>query len=239
MKLYNELADWWHLLSPPTEYEEEARLYWEIISKYNQDVNTALELGSGGGNNAFYLKQYCHFTLTDLSPAMLQASQRINPECEHIVGDMRSIELEQKFDLVFIHDAIAYMTSEEELTSVFQVARKHLKPGGVLFIAPDFFEETYEPSTISGGHDNKKKGIRYLEWTYDLDPDDHIVTTEYAYLLRDENGTIWHEHDSMENGLFSKATWQKLLESVGFTVHFEIIPHSEFEVGEYVGIIAF
>ncbi|MCG8329737.1 MAG: class I SAM-dependent methyltransferase [Chitinophagales bacterium] len=238
MKLYNELADWWHLLSPPEEYEEEARLYWEIISRYKQDINTALELGSGGGNNAFYLKQHCHFTLTDLSPAMLQASQKINPECEHIVGDMRSIELEQEFDLVFIHDAIAYMTSEEELSSVFQVVRKHLKPGGMLFIAPDFFEETYEPSTISGGYDDKNKGIRYLEWTYDLDPDDHKATTEYAYILRDENGAIWHEHDRMENGLFSKATWQSLLEKEGFAVHFETILHSEFEPGEYMGIVA-
>ncbi len=27
MKLYKELADWWPLMSPHTEYEEEAGLY--------------------------------------------------------------------------------------------------------------------------------------------------------------------------------------------------------------------
>lgn len=38
MKLYNELADWWPLMSPHTEYEEEAGLYLDIIRRYHSDV---------------------------------------------------------------------------------------------------------------------------------------------------------------------------------------------------------
>src|SRR5262245_15324138 len=39
---------------------------------------------------------------------------KLNPECEHIVGDMRSMQLDRTFDVVFIHDAIAYMTNESD-----------------------------------------------------------------------------------------------------------------------------
>ncbi|HMQ63616.1 MAG TPA: hypothetical protein PKE06_23230 [Flavilitoribacter sp.] len=52
MKLYQELATWWHLFSSPADYAEEAGLYWDIIARHKPDIRTALELGSGGGNNA-------------------------------------------------------------------------------------------------------------------------------------------------------------------------------------------
>jgi len=238
MKLYNELAEWWHLLSTPDDYKEEATLYWNIISKYKKDIQTALELGSGGGNNAFHLKQKCKITLSDLSPAMIKASQTLNPECEHYIGDMRNINLNQVFDLVFIHDAIMLLTTEEDLEQVFQVAKKHLKPDGILFIAPDFFKETFTPSTDHGGHDEDNRSIRYLEWTYDDDPNDNIVKTEYVYLMKNKDGVIKCEHDSATEGLFSKKTWEALLIKAGFKVSFEVIPHSELEPNSYIGIIA-
>ena len=184
MKLYHELATWWPLLSAPADYAEEAELYWRIISQYKPDIEDALELGSGGGNNAFHLKKKCRFILTDISPEMIRVSRELNPDCEHFVGDMRGIGLNRQFDLVFIHDAIMFITTEEDLEKVFRTARKHLKPGGLLFIAPDFFKETFRPSTSHGGHDDGHRSIRYLEWTQDADPADNLFETEYAYLLR-------------------------------------------------------
>ncbi|MEZ5040746.1 MAG: class I SAM-dependent methyltransferase [Saprospiraceae bacterium] len=237
MKLYRELANWWHLLSAPEEYAEEAGLYWEVISKYKTNIKNTLELGSGGGNNAYHLKQKCNFTLTDLSPEMISISKKINPECVHFVGDMRSIQLNQTFDLVFIHDAIMLMTTEQDLEAVFQVAKKHLKEDGLLFIAPDFFKETFEPSTDHGGHDDEYRSIRYLEWTLDSDPNDHVVETNYAYIMKDIDGTTTFENDQAKEGLFSKKTWKTLLEKTGFEVFFEPIDHSEFEPNTYLGIV--
>ena len=37
---------------------------------------------------------------------MLAINQATNPECEHIVGDMRTLDLGRQFDVVLIHDAI-------------------------------------------------------------------------------------------------------------------------------------
>ena len=75
------------------------------------EATTLLELGSGGGNNASHLKHRFECTLTDLSPEMLALSRTLNPECEHIEGDMRTLRLERTFDAVFVHDAIAYITT--------------------------------------------------------------------------------------------------------------------------------
>src|SRR5260370_26305161 len=93
-RLYTDLAEWFHLISAPEEYAEEADFYFTTIAEAsNAPVRTLLELGSGGGNNAQHYKRHVTPTLTDLSPDMLRLSQRINPECEHIQGAMRTLRL--------------------------------------------------------------------------------------------------------------------------------------------------
>lgn len=57
-------------------------------------------------------------TLVDRSPEMLAVSFALNPECEHVVGDMRDMRLGRVFDCVLIHDAICYLTTEAELRAI-------------------------------------------------------------------------------------------------------------------------
>ncbi len=237
MKFYEELADWWPIMSSPNDYEEEANLYLEIIRRYKHDVKTGLELGSGGGNNALYFKKHYQMTLTDLAPGMIDVSRKLNPECEHVISDMRDLHLNQKFDLVFIHDAISYITTETDLKKVFTVAFDHLKEDGLLFIAPDMFTETFKPETESGGHDDGDRSLRYLEWTSDQDPNDTVVEVDYVFVLKERGKESIVRYDPTLNGLFPKSTWEKLLAEVGFKVYFEVINHSELEPGSYIGIV--
>lgn len=237
MKLYNELAEWWPLMSPYTEYEEEAGLYLQIIQRFHPGIKTAVEFGSGGGSNAYYLKRQFAMTLTDLSPEMLKVSGKINPECRHIQGDMRNLTLDAAYDLVFIHDAIMYFTDQENLLKVMRNAKRHLNKDGILMIMTDHFKETFKPETGHGGIDNGKRGMRYLEWTYDNDPDDHVTETEYAYILRDENGHVFREFDREESGLFSMPEWEEMLKVAGFQAHFERVHFAELE-GNYFAIVA-
>ncbi|MGI9649550.1 MAG: shikimate kinase, partial [Acidimicrobiia bacterium] len=104
--IYTDLADWFHLLTAPADYEEEAAFYLARLQEAaTRPIETLLELGSGGGNNASHMKRHANLTLTDRSSAMLDLSRTINPECEHVVGDMRSVRLGRRFDAVFVQDA--------------------------------------------------------------------------------------------------------------------------------------
>ncbi|HAS40055.1 MAG TPA: class I SAM-dependent methyltransferase [Microscillaceae bacterium] len=238
MKLYHKYASWWHVLSSPEEYKEEATLYWNLIKQYKSNVRTTLELGSGGGNNAFYLKKHVEMTLVDKSAEMLAASKKINPTCPHHEGDMRTAKLHQQFDLVFIHDAIGYMTTEQDLAQVFQNAYQHLNPQGMLLLVPDDFQETFAPETYHGGNDTPQGSVRYLEWVTDQDPQDNLVEVEYLYIMKDAQGKVETAHDSAIYGLFAKQTWQDLLQKAGFEVHFEPIEHTEVETNERFAIVA-
>ena len=94
MKMYSELAPWFHLLTRPEDYADEAAFTIAVVEgTILGEARTLLELGSGGGNNASHLKRRFACTLTDLSPDMLELSRSLNPECDHLAGDMRTLRL--------------------------------------------------------------------------------------------------------------------------------------------------
>lgn len=217
MKLYRDLAGWFHLLTAPEDYAEEAAHYVELIRRYaRRPTETLLELGAGGGNNASHYKAHFRATLTDISPEMLEIGQRLNPECEHRLGDMRTLRLGQEFDAVLVHDAVMYMTIEADLRAAMETAFVHLAPGGVALFVPDVMRESFLPATSHGGNDGETRSLRYLEWTRDLDPDDTTYEVDFALLLSEEGQPTRFEHDRHVFGLFAGADWLRWLEAAGF-----------------------
>lgn len=106
-RLYTDLASWFHLLTAPEDYAEEAAFYQQcILDASAAPPRTLLELGSGGGNMASHYKRRFESTLVDPAPGMLDLSRRLNPECEHVERDMRTVRLGRLFDVVFVHDAV-------------------------------------------------------------------------------------------------------------------------------------
>ena len=232
LKLYTELAGWWPLFSIPADYAEEAEIYRQAIRAHCPAAKTLLELGSGGGNNASHLKQTFDMTLVDRSPGMQAVSRQLNPQCEHIPGDMRSVRLGRLFDGVFVHDAVCYMTTPEDLRSVMETAFIHCRAGGCALFVPDCTRENFAPGTSHGGHDDPAslRGIRYLEWTWDPDPADSTYIVDFAYLLRDADGSVRSMQERHTLGLFSRQEWLDLLREVGFTPLALPYPHSDFAV---------
>jgi hypothetical protein len=165
--------------------------------------------------------------LVDPSPGMLKVSAALNPECEHVEGDMRTVRLGRQFDAVFVHDAVDYMTTTSDLRMAIDTAFVHCKPGGAALFAPDHVRENFRPSTDHGGHDSATHGLRYLEWTWDPDPADTMYVTDYAYLLRVADGTVRVEHDRHVGGLFARADWLRLFAEAGFEARPLPFDHSE------------
>lgn len=217
MRIYSDLAPWFHLLTHPSDYEEEAAYYNRVIEAASDGrARTLLELGSGGGNNASFLKQRFECALTDLSSEMLELSRTINPDCEHIQGDMRTLRLGRTFDTVFVHDAVAYLTTEHDLGAAIETAAAHARPGGVTLIVPDAVRETFAPGTKHGGHDDPDgRSLRYLAWTYDPDPDDTTYEVDFAVILREPDRPPRVEHDHHTLGIFTRGVWLDLLRQAG------------------------
>lgn len=240
--MYEDFARFWPLLSPLADYAGEASFFsaYFLRRKLSPEA-TLLELGCGGGSMAYYLKKhFAHAVLTDLSPQMLEQSRIINPDCEHLLGDMRTLRLDRHFDVVFVHDAIQYMLEENSLSEALRTAYLHIKPGGCALFVPDVLKETFVPYTDHGGSDAGNNedvlGIRYLEWVHDPDPVDTTFVMEFVYLVHEkgENGEMLSRtcNDKHTCGIFPRETWLKLMREVGFMPE---ILHDDNEREVFVG----
>jgi SAM-dependent methyltransferase len=223
---------------------EEADFYGRtLVAACDSPPHTLLELGSGGGHNAFHMKKrFAEVTLVDLSPGMIEVSRALNPDCAHVQGDMRTVRLGKLFDAVFVHDAVCYMTTLDDLEGAVRTAFEHLRRGGAALFAPDSVRENFQVGTDSGGTDAgpepTARGIRYFGWTWDPDPSDTTYIVDYAYLLREEGGQTRVEHDRHIEGLFSRDEWLGVLRRVGFTARGVRFDHSELPPGSYEVFVA-
>ncbi len=216
---YEELAEYWSLISPVEDYAGETAEMLRLLRERRPAARTLLELGSGGGHVAHYLAPHFECHLTDLSEAMLASSRRLNPDCQHTIGDMRTLDLARTFDVVLAHDAVDYMTSEDELRAVFDTAWRHLAPGGLACFLPDEVTETFEPGTGESGSDAPDgRGARLFEWVEPVRAGESTVNVHYAFLIRARDGTMRSFYELHVTGLFPRATWERLLAERGFVV---------------------
>ena len=246
MRLYDEFAEWWPLVGDPaTEYAVEAGIYADLLAEAcDGPIESLLELGSGGGNNALHMKRrFPRLLLTDVSQGMLAVSRALNPECEHRHGDMRTLRVGRTFDAVFVHDAACYMTTEVDLRRAMETAWVHCRPGGAVLFAPDYVRENFPgASTDDGGCDESPlpgaagicaRGLRFIEWVWDPDPGDTHYLVDYAFLLRDRDGSARVVHDRHVEGLFTRQRWLDLLAEVGFEARSVPFVHPELEPGRH------
>jgi SAM-dependent methyltransferase len=215
--LYNTLARWYPVLTPPDEYAHEAAWYRQVLEASTRPLASLLELGCGAGHNALHMKGGLDCVLTDIAPAMLAHSRRLNPECEHRLGDMRDLRLGRTFDAVFVHDAVTYMLTRADLRAAVETAAAHLRPGGVVLLAPDETAETFAEQTTLFERSRGAQAMRCVEWSWDPDPNDEQTVTEYIFALR-EQGEVRVVHDHHSHGLFSEEVWVSTLKQAGFVV---------------------
>jgi hypothetical protein len=214
----SELVDWYHLVDPPGDHADEVATFLAAFTRaLGAPPATLLELGSGAGHAAVHFKRDVQCTLTDLSAPMLARSRVLNPECEHVLADMRELRLDRLFDAVLVHDAIMYMTTEADLVAAVKTAFLHTRPGGAAIFSPDCFRETFVEATETEGEHDETRALHYLCWDWDPDPTDTSYVSEYVFLLR-ENGAVRAIHDHHRQGLFPRAAWYRILREAGYSV---------------------
>jgi SAM-dependent methyltransferase len=236
-RLYSDLSYLWPIVSPPEEYGSEAAFFVDVVrEELGPGRHELLELGVGGGHNLSHLTTDLECTAVDLSPDMLALSQGLNPEIPHHVGDMRNIRLEQTFDAVLVHDSASYLLTVQDLEETFATAAAHLRPGGVLMVAPDWVQETFPDGWVYTW--DRKRGdieVNIQEVMVDPDPADTQVESTYTYTIK-KDGKTTIEVDTHITGLFSLNTWTDLMGQAGFSVEVRPLPPNEGGYGSWLFI---
>ncbi len=235
-RLYDDLAWLWPRLSPLSDYAAEAaRIEGLMRDHLGPGPRRVLEFGAGGGHTLVHLSRLAggqhDCVAADLSDAMLAHCRALIPGIATHVGDMRSLRLGETFDVVLIHDAVDYLLTEADLSRTFGTAALHLRPGGLLLVAPTYTAETFvdgdaatdvapeaapEAAPPPAGGD-AAPGVTYFTFVHDPDPADTAFEMVLLVLIRDgATRRVEVVEDRHVCGLFPAATWLTLLAEAGF-----------------------
>jgi len=214
---YNELAwteDW---LADPAEYEDEVKVYVDLIRSTASELpSTLLHLGSGAGGHDTFFKRHFAVTGVDLSPGMLIKARKLHPDIEYVEGDMRTLRMNRQFDAVVIPDSIDYMASLQDLQQAIQTAVMHLKTGGVLLVVAKT-EEIFQNNNFA--YSGLKDGIHVTlfenNYINPLHPNTYEATL--VYLIR-ERGELTIQTEQQVLGLFSEEIWNEVFKNAGITM---------------------
>jgi len=214
---YEELAWTDLLISPPESCSGEVEAFCSIIKENSLiETKSLLHLASGAGVYDYTFKRHFQVTGVDISDGMLDVARELNPEVDYVKGDMRKVELDRLFDAVAIPDAIAYMSSRNDLQQALTTAAKHLIPGGVLFIVAHTKDEFRENNfAYSGSGDGVD--VTVFENNHILKPAGDQYEAIIIYLIR-RAGELKVYTDRHLLGLFGLETWQELLNDQGLKV---------------------
>lgn len=224
-RLYDDLAWLWPWWGDPDGDYADWCTHVSMLFQFHaaRPLERVLDIGCGGGKNVYNLKNAWQVEGLDLSMPMLNLARVLNPDCTFHCADLRTFELESRFDGILLDDAIAYVLTPADLAAAFRQAHRHLHPGGVMVVAPDHTRESFaQNQTIvaQGEGANKPEGLEvvYIQNNFDPDPDDDDFEATMVYLIR-EQGRLRVETDRHLFGLFSIDLWRQLLRETGFDVH--------------------
>lgn len=216
-RLYNDLAWLWPLWGSVEDYRAESDQAVELIKKHATiDVRNILDITCGGGKNVFNLKKHLKVHGLDISLAMLENAQKLNPECTFYQADMRDFDLGRQFDSIYINDGITYITNPDDLQKTFACARMHLRSGGAMICYAEYLKETFKQNKTQTTRSTKDDlEVTFIENNYDPDPEDDTFETIMVYLIR-KRGALRVEHDIHICGIFTLDVWRDALQDAGF-----------------------
>ncbi len=160
----------------------------DVVRRFFSDRHgrTALDVGCGTGTTAFELvKMGFAVTGVDISRTAIEMAHQFSRDlelpAEFITGDVLSLELPQKFDLIYDSHCLHCIVLTEDRQRAFKSLLSHLKSGGLFVLDTMVFTEglnlTEDLSSLKFDHD-------FILW--------HKTTqTDGSGLHLDNSGQMW------------------------------------------------
>ncbi|MEN9908909.1 MAG: hypothetical protein RLZZ540_2058 [Bacteroidota bacterium] len=205
------------------DYNKEYTFYNKLLQKSNP--KSILEIGSGTGNLAkHFIKNKQNYTGLDYSKSMIGISQKRNPDCNFIQGDMRDFNLEEKVDAIIITSrSTSYLISNNDINDTFNCLHNNLNTDGVIIF--DFIDANrfipYIKENTAIVHTAQHKGINYSrKSSWEVSQHDNFLlewTAKYYSDEIDDSKTIANDYSTVR--VFTLNEMQLFL----YLNHFETI----------------
>jgi len=243
MSNFGGYAHYYDLLYRDKDYCGEAAFVKQVLDRHLGNGSSVLELGCGTGRHAQFLAEAgMEVYGVDLSDDMLSIAQdrrrRLTPEVASRLkfarGDVRHLDLGIQADAVIsLFHVVSYQTTNEDLLSVFNTARRHLKKGGVFL-----FDVWYGPAVLRTLPETRIKRLEDEEIAVTrlaepvLRPNDNVVEVHYqVFIKRKADGAV----EEIREVHPVRYLFRPELEMLARTAGFEIADSFEWLTGKTPG----
>lgn len=129
-KAYEKIANW---MDEHRSRELFEKPYLDRVITYLKPDATVLDLGCGTGEpiGKYFIDAGFQVTGVDGSIKMLEIAKSRCPKTRYILSDMRTINLNEKFDCIIAWHSFFHLSQNDQRT-MFKTFVSHLKAGGVL-----------------------------------------------------------------------------------------------------------
>ncbi len=220
-------SDTYDLIYGEKDYEGECRLAERLFQLYgDHSIRHILDLGCGTGGHALLLGRRGYSVVgVDRSEAMLahaekKASAFGDGRVQFRQGDVRSVDLEQRFDAVLMMFAVlGYQAGNEDVLSALKTARRHLMIGGLLL-----FDIWYGPAVLHERPGERVKVIatrtgQILRAAHgEMDTSRHLCHVRYQVWRLEPGLAIEHTEEMHTMRYFFPLELEFFLQCSGFTM---------------------
>ncbi len=220
-------ADCYDALYQEKDYEAECDLIERLFKTYEDGrIKSVLDLGCGTGNHALRLSMRDFEVIgVDRSESMLAQARKKAAQSLPAVrdafyqADIRSVDLERRFDAVLMMFAVlGYQLENADIMGVFRAARRHLNPGGLLL-----FDVWYGPAVLLQRPSERVKIIPTSHGkisrasSSELDTTRQTCTVRYHVWKFDNERLLNETEEEHTVRYFFQLELNLFLESTGFT----------------------
>lgn len=127
---YNQIVEWFDQARTKDLME---RAYLDQVVSLLPANAKVLDLGCGTGEplGQFFVEQGYALTGVDAAPNMIALCQQRLPQARFVCQDMRGLDLNETFDLVWAWDSFFHLPHDDQ-RAMFTVFQRHTRLGGVL-----------------------------------------------------------------------------------------------------------
>lgn len=119
------------------DYAGETLKIRQLVERERPGAKTILDVACGTGEHARLLSADFDVDGIDFEPKFIEIAQAKNPTGSFSAGDMRSFQLEKRYDVVqCLFSSIGYLLTPEDIVAALTCFRAHLAPGGVILVEP-------------------------------------------------------------------------------------------------------
>lgn len=216
---YESFAGVYDLFMDNIDYPAWCTYLTGILKEYGIEDGLIAELGCGTGSMTELLAAEGYDMIgIDNSPDMLEVAQEKRVESGldilYLMQDMREFELYGTVRaVVSVCDSMNYITSEEELLTVFSLVNNYLDPGGIFIFD---LNTLYKYCNVLGETticENRTEGS--FIWDNYYDEEEQMNEYDLTLFIREEDGRYRKYEETHYQRGYELETIKKLIEQSG------------------------